>query len=83
MWGGEVIRSLNEEDVNGRMIQDTKSRDRVIASIRQSCFVFCRTVYNILLDKADLFIKRYSMAVSTLNMAPYFTGYPFQGKFFN
>lgn len=23
------------------------------------------------------------MAVSTINMAPYFTGYPFQGKTFN
>jgi len=23
------------------------------------------------------------MAVSTINMAPYFTGYPFQGKNFN
>jgi hypothetical protein len=72
---------LNEEYLNWRMFQDTRTRVYVTAHIQQSCFVFCRIDCYILPDKAKLLTLCSSMAVSTLNMAPYFTGYPFQGEF--
>ncbi|GFG38425.1 hypothetical protein Cfor_02466, partial [Coptotermes formosanus] len=71
---------LNEEYLNWRMFQDTRTRVYVTAHIQQSCFVFCRIDCYILPDKAKLLTLCSSMAVSTLNMAPYFTGYPFQGQ---
>jgi len=76
--GGDGL--LNKEYFNWRMVQGTRARAFVTAHILQSCLVFCRIDYNILLDKAKLLTICSSMAVSTLNMAPYFTGYPFQGK---
>jgi hypothetical protein len=47
------------------------------------CSLVCASHSIVFLHTTDLPIRSHSMAVSTLNMAPYFTGYPFQGKFSN